>query len=105
MKTEFELSEEQKLAIEKRKAFLKQQAEDAATAKRERAKRNVMDVKATFSRLVASGRVKPSSIIGRNEQQIRKFVRTACIAYNIKAISVAGTDVDMNPIVGRVRIR
>lgn len=105
MKLEYELSEEQKVLIAQRKEQLKLLAEEEYKMKRVRAKRYIMDARATALKLIRGGYIKRERLLNRTEEDLRRFLKIVCIAYSVDVVTMAGTEININPVVGKMRIR
>lgn len=94
MDTGVELTAEQKLAIEKRKVRLQEERHKATMDRQARARRRVVDTEATAKLLLKERKVSKNWIDRKTPEELRKYVKVACIAHEIDPISVLGTRIE-----------
>lgn len=96
-----EPTEEQLAAREARKARKLEEAREAVREDLASLDRWKIDVPATLAMLIELKKVRPTFANGKNEKQLEKWVRTACGAYEVMAISLLGTEINCNLIARR----
>jgi len=82
--------EAHKIAVAERNAKLKAEREAQEVAKRLRARRRVVDFDATAKALLKAKKVTQAWVDRQNPEQLRRMVKTACIANEFEAISLSG---------------
>lgn len=90
-----ERTPEQQAAIEARKIFLIEERDRKEDDRQRRARTRVIDVDATARKLLKLKKVSQHWIDRKTPDQLRHFVKVACIAYQIDAISITGAPISV----------
>ncbi len=98
-----ERTPEQLAAIEARKVRLAEAREAEALAKARSARRRALDTNATAQMLLKKGLVSQDWIDRKTPEQLRRYVRVACIAYQVDAISMTGVAIPVINLMQRRR--
>ena len=89
-----ERTPEQKIAIEARKARLLEARNQEQLDRTARARRRVIDAQATAKVLLKKKLITQNWIDRKTPEELRKFVKIACIAYQVDAISMTGSRIE-----------
>jgi len=98
-----ERTPEQLAAIEARKEFLKAERDREEIERQRSVRRRKVDTMATARLLLKRKLVTQHWIDRKSPAELKAYVKTACIAYQVDAISVAGTIIPVINLMQRIR--